>query len=75
MAKTAVSDLGDAELLDELGRRRQELFELRFKLATGSLESTSKLRGEKQQIARILTELREREIAAAESAATQEASQ
>ena len=75
MAKTAVSDLGDAELLDQLTRHRDELFQLRFKLATGSLESTSKVRGEKQQIARILTELREREIAAAESAATQEASQ
>ena len=69
MAKTIVRDLGDRELLDELANRRKVLFELRFKLATGSLETTSKLREEKQQIARILTELREREIAAAEAAA------
>ena len=67
MAKTTVSDLGDSELIDELARHRQELFTLRFKLATGSLEATSKLAGEKRQIARILTELREREIAAAEA--------
>ena len=73
MAKTVVRDLGDRELIEELARRRQELFHLRFKLATGSLEATSKLRGEKQQIARILTELREREIAAAEAAAEKEA--
>jgi large subunit ribosomal protein L29 len=67
MAKTSVADLGDAELIDELGRHRQELFTLRFKLATGSLEATDKLKNEKRQIARILTELREREIAAAEA--------
>jgi len=68
MANTQVRDLGDAELIDELARHKQELFDLRFKLATGSLENTSKLIGEKRQIARILTELREREIAAAEAA-------
>ena len=73
MAKTSVHDLGDAELLSELDRHRQELFDLRFKMATGSLENTTKLSVEKRQIARIHTELRDREIAAAESAAQQEA--
>ena len=69
MAKeTALRDLDDSALLTELGNRRRELFELRFKLATGSLEQTSKLKAEKRQIARILTELRVREIAAAEAA-------
>ncbi|HBX79169.1 MAG TPA: 50S ribosomal protein L29 [Acidimicrobiaceae bacterium] len=58
--------MGDAELLEELARRKQELFELRFKLATGALENTSKLANEKRMVARILTELRAREIAAAE---------
>ncbi|MEZ5321630.1 MAG: 50S ribosomal protein L29 [Microthrixaceae bacterium] len=68
MARAAlVSDLGDHELLDELARHRKELFTLRFKLATGSLENTSKIPQEKRTIARILTELREREIAAAEA--------
>lgn len=68
MAYDTVRDLSDTELLGELGNRRKELFELRFKLATGSLETTSKIKNEKRQIARILTELREREIAAAEAA-------
>ena len=68
MATDQVRDLGDRELLEELANRRKVLFELRFKLATGSLETTSKLQAEKKQIARILTELREREIAAAEAA-------
>lgn len=67
MAKTTVRDLGDSELLDELSRHKQELFEMRFKLATGSLENTTRMTEEKRQIARILTELREREIAAAEA--------
>lgn len=68
MAYDTVRDMADAELVGELGNRRKELFELRFKLATGSLETTSNLKREKRQIARILTELREREIAAAEAA-------
>ena len=71
--KLVARDLSDSELTDELARARQEVFDLRFKLATGSLETTSKLQGEKQQIARILTELREREIAAADAAAEKEA--
>ena len=69
MAKQNVHDLGDAELLDELARAKGELFEARFKLATGALENTTVLAGWKRQIARINTELREREIAAAEAQA------
>ena len=41
MSKNSVREFGDAELLDELNRSKQELFELRFKLATGSLENTA----------------------------------
>ena len=67
MATESVRDLGDAQLLEELSRAKAELFDLRFKLATGSLENTAQLKGWKQQIARINTELREREIAAAEA--------
>jgi large subunit ribosomal protein L29 len=67
MSKNSVREFGDAELLDELNRAKQELFELRFKLATGSLENTSQLQNWKRRIARINTELREREIAAAEA--------
>jgi large subunit ribosomal protein L29 len=69
MAKQSVHDLGDTELLEELARAKGELFEARFKLATGSLENTSVLARWKRQIARINTELREREIAAAEAQA------
>ncbi len=66
MAKGSIRDHSDAELLDELARHKQELFDLRFKLATGSLENHARLGNERREIARILTELRDREIAAAE---------
>ncbi len=68
MSKETVRDLGDAELLEELARAKGELFEGRFKLATGSLENTTILQNWKRRIARINTELREREIAAADVA-------
>jgi large subunit ribosomal protein L29 len=67
----SVRDLGDAELLDELTRSKSELFEARFKLATGSLENTTVLASWKRRIARISTELREREIAAADAAGSE----
>jgi large subunit ribosomal protein L29 len=72
MAKSSVHDLGDAELVDELARAKGELFEARFKLATGALENTAVLAQWKRQVARINTELREREIAAAEAGAGEE---
>jgi len=68
MADLSVHELSDAELADELARAKAELFDGRFGLATGSLENHSQLKKWKKQIARIETELREREIAAAEAA-------
>ena len=53
------------------------MFNLRFQLATGQLENHSRLGKVKREIARALTELRAREIAAAEAmdaAETEEAS-
>jgi large subunit ribosomal protein L29 len=58
--------------LTALAEHREKLFDLRFKHATGSLENTSRLAQEKRAISRVLTELREREIAAAEAAQQQE---
>lgn len=50
-----VRDLTDEELEDALAERRQELFNLRFQLATGALENTAGLKVAKREIARILT--------------------
>lgn len=54
------------ELEGRLGETRRELFNLRFQLATGQLDNTSRLREVRRDIARILTVLRDREIAESE---------
>ena len=53
-------EMTDEELETELAERRQELFNLRFQLATGALENTSGLKVAKKEIARILTVRHER---------------
>lgn len=63
----AVTEMGDAELLEAVAANRQELFNLRFQLVTGQLTNVSRIKMVKKDIARGLTELREREIAAAEA--------
>jgi len=67
MAKTIqVADLGDAELFERLAEAKQELFNLRFQNATGQLENVARIPQVRKQLARLLTELRAREIALAE---------
>lgn len=73
MAKTTARDLGDLELIDRIAEEKDRLFKLRFQLATGQLENPTKLTHTKRDIARLFTELRAREIAAAEAAAGGEA--
>lgn len=74
MAKTKESlrDIGDAELFVKLDEAKEELFNLRFQNVTGELENSSRLGVVRKHIARINTELREREIAAAEALAANE---
>ena len=73
MAKDdAVKDLADAELFEKLDQAKEELFNLRFQHVTGQLENTARLGKVRKQIARVNTELREREIEAAEALAAQE---
>ncbi len=57
--------LTNAELANRLDDAHQELFNLRFQKATGKLTNTSRRPEVKKEIARILTILRERELAAA----------
>jgi large subunit ribosomal protein L29 len=53
------------ELLAREGELRQELFNLRFQHATRQLENTSRLSQARREMARVLTLLRERELAEA----------
>lgn len=72
MARESFKDLGDEELFDRLARSKDDLFKLRFQHATGQLDNTARLGQLKKDIARLSTELREREIAAAEALAASE---
>ncbi|GAA3609871.1 50S ribosomal protein L29 [Marihabitans asiaticum] len=54
--------LADDRLVDELRKAKEELFNLRFQSATGQLESHGRLRAVRKDIARIYTEMREREL-------------
>jgi large subunit ribosomal protein L29 len=63
----ALIDLGDTDLLERLTDSKEELFNLRFQNATGQLDDPSRLTVVKRDIARVLTELRTREIADAEA--------
>ena len=52
--------MDDAALKQQLQDAKQELFNLRFQLATGKSVNTARIRLLKKDIARILTILRER---------------
>ena len=70
MAKAkALAELGDSDLFERLSDSKEELFNLRFQLATGQLDNTARIKAVKKDIARLLTELRAREIADAEALA------
>jgi large subunit ribosomal protein L29 len=68
MAKSkALQDLTDTELVEAVGNAREELMNLRFQRVTGQLDNHSRIGAVKKDIARALTELRAREISAAEA--------
>jgi large subunit ribosomal protein L29 len=62
-----MASLNDAELLAALDEAKGELFNLRFQLVTGQLDNYSRIKQVKKDVARAMTELRSREIAAAEA--------
>lgn len=53
------------QLREELANLKKEAFNLRFQQATGSLESTARMRGVKRDVARVNTILNEKAAAAA----------
>ena len=62
-----IRDLPDDGLVQRLAETKEELFNLRFQHVTGQLDNYSRLGQLKRDVARINTELRAREIAAAEA--------
>ncbi|MDD3654314.1 MAG: 50S ribosomal protein L29 [Desulfotomaculaceae bacterium] len=57
-----IRDLTDAELNKKLDESKDELFKLRFQIATGQLDNPMKLQEVRRRIARVKTIMREREL-------------
>ncbi len=62
-----IRELTDEELAKKLEEGRAELFNLRFQMATSQLDNTARVTTVKRDIARVQTEMRAREIAAAKA--------
>jgi large subunit ribosomal protein L29 len=67
-------ELHDDELETRLREAKEELFNLRFQMATGQLDNNRRLRTVRHDIARIYTILRERELGLSVAPDDQEAS-
>ncbi len=55
--------MSNEELGEALSEAKEELFNLRFQLATNQLDNTTRMREVKKDIARLYTVIREQEIA------------
>lgn len=64
MKPTDIRNLEDSEITEKLKDARAELFNLRFRLATGQLDNPAQIQDVKKRIARLHTELRARELRA-----------
>ena len=64
MKNNKIKEMTSPELEKELGELKSELFKLRFSLATNGLDNPMKIKEVKKNIARVKTELRERELKA-----------
>jgi large subunit ribosomal protein L29 len=57
-----VHSSADPDVVELIGNKRQEMFNLRFQHATGQLEDTAAMKRAKRDLARALTVARERGI-------------
>lgn len=64
MKRADLRDVSDDELEQKLGDAKEELFNLRFQLVTGQLDNPMRIKVVRKEVARILTMMRERELAA-----------
>lgn len=62
MKAKEINELTTAEMLEKEKQFKEELFNLRFQLATGKLENTARLKEVRKNIARIKTALRQQEL-------------
>ncbi|MCA1710887.1 MAG: 50S ribosomal protein L29 [Actinobacteria bacterium] len=67
---TELRELADEELVTRLRDFKEELFNLRFQVATGQLDNNRRLQTVRRDIARIYTVMRERELGIVRTAGT-----
>ena len=61
MKAIELRELGHEQLVEQLENAKEELFNLRFQLATGQLDNPARIRQVRHDVARILTVLSERQ--------------
>ena len=64
MKPAEIRELSAEDITAKLKEAREELFNLRFQMATSQLDNTARVRLVKKDIARIQTEMRARELRA-----------
>jgi large subunit ribosomal protein L29 len=64
-----LAGLSDDEVREQLSDAKGALFKLRFQRAVGQLENHAAIKKTKRDVARVMTEIRAREIASAEALA------
>lgn len=62
MKAKEIRDLTTSEIEEQIKSSKEELFNLRFQLATGQLEETARIKAVRKTIARLKTVAREREL-------------
>ena len=62
MKNNELRELSNEELIQKIEESKEELFNLRFSQATGSLEKPSRIKELRHDVARCKTVLREREL-------------
>ena len=62
MMANEIRKMSSEELNNKVNELKNELFNLRFRLATGQLDNPSSIKSVKRDIARVKTIIREREL-------------
>ena len=73
-AAAELRELTDDQLIERADSAKEELFNLRFQLATGQLDNSSAIKKIRHEIARIATVMRQRDIEATQASTDARAS-
>jgi large subunit ribosomal protein L29 len=68
-----IRDMTNDELIEAVAEAKEEQFNLRFQVATNQLDNTARITEVKKNVARLLTIMREREMASVSTGTPAEA--